>query len=265
MNKLDYFYWFLLVSIGALIYTFMQYIAVNKKKQSAARLAFSASNSEIPSDKKNRFVWQGAACQWERGHLYEYIQSSIDSTTRSRIKFALILLEMDDCPPLQTSLSGQPLSIPLPSLDQQLRACSPVIDQCIRVGESQFAVLVTAAGPEDAAIVAQKLLRQSRLCSAYDGQDNSVSFSIGICHYQDKKDTPELLLLRAEQALCQAKKLGSGYFCFFDEVGELVIRQRHLLADRLKVALLEEELCLHYQPVIEIQSRQIVGLEALIR
>ncbi len=257
--------WALLLFSGALGYLLLRFFVAAKNKESRSCPTSSQINRALPSSKNNCWALQDSSAQWHSGHLYECIQSRIESTRCSRIKFALMLLELGNCGSLQASLSVQSYNTLLQRLESQLRGCSPVIEHCSRTGESRFSVIVTAGGAEHAAIVAQKLLRQFSLVDVPAGQEQPFSCSIGICQYHNEQEDPELLLQRAEQALCHAKQLGSGYFCFFDEVGRLLMSQREQQVDRLKIALQQKELRLHYQPVISLQSRQIVGLEALIR
>ncbi len=264
MSKSDYLYWLLVVS-AALAYAIvrLQLLPVNNKNnKSRPNSLFCRCSSQMPSASSKRLACHGSFNQHKHRHIYQCIQSSIKASARSRIKFALILVELDCSPFSWNFLSARFLKRQLQQLELQFKSCSPVIEQSIRLAENRFAVLVTAAGAEDAAIVAQKLLRQLP-CASRNKQ--KISASAGICHYQEQKETPELLFIRAEQALTQAQKLGRGYFCFFDEVGELLIQERHLQSNRLKLALQQDELCLYYQPVIAVESRQIVALEALIR
>lgn len=264
MSKSDYLYWFLLVSAAcAYAIVRLQLLPVNNKnKKNRSGSLFSCLNSRMPSEGSKRFACHGSFTEHKHSHIYQSIQSSIESSARSRIKFALILVDLDCSPCSWNFLSARAFKRQLQQLELRFKSCSPVIDQCIRITENRFAVLVTAAGAEDAAIVAQKLLRQLPGSSR---KVQKISASIGICHYQEQKETPELLFIRAEQALAQAQKLGRGYFCFFDEVGKLLIQDRHLQSNRLKLALQQDELCLYYQPIIALASRQIIGLEALIR
>ena len=92
-----------------------------------------------------------------------------------------------------------------------------------------------------------------------------MSSSIGIAVYPDDSDDPEELLKHADVAMYRSKELGRNTYQFLDaNLAEHRLRQ-HTLETALRTALADEALRLHYQPVVRINDRAIIGAEALLR
>jgi diguanylate cyclase (GGDEF)-like protein/PAS domain S-box-containing protein len=139
-------------------------------------------------------------------------------------------------------------------------------DTVARQGGDEFVVVLTdLAGPEDAAVVAGKLLDSLFQPLALCGQELFPSASIGIAMYpQDGRDS-EALMKAADSAMYRAKANGGNHHVFYaaDMAGEA---QAHLrIENGLQRGLLREEFVLHYQPQVDVGSGRIVGIEALLR
>jgi EAL domain-containing protein (putative c-di-GMP-specific phosphodiesterase class I) len=87
---------------------------------------------------------------------------------------------------------------------------------------------------------------------------------MGLALSPDDGKDPDRLFLRAESALKKAKASGERYLFYAETMSERVAENLSL-EDKLRTALKREEFVLHYQPKVDIDSRRVVGLEALIR
>jgi diguanylate cyclase (GGDEF)-like protein len=139
-------------------------------------------------------------------------------------------------------------------------------DLLARLGGDEFMVIVEDF--DDPAVlntVAQKL--QDAIAQPFEIEDHDiyVTSSIGIAVYPDDSDDPEGLLKHADVAMYRSKELGRNTYQFFD--ADLAARRQsqHTLEKALRIAVKENALMLHYQPVIRITDRAIVGAEALLR
>jgi len=113
--------------------------------------------------------------------------------------------------------------------------------------------------------IAQKLLDAIAQPFEIEEHDIFVTSSIGIAVYPDDSDDPEELLKHADVAMYRSKELGRNTFQFLDaNLAEHRLRQ-HTLEVALRTALANNALRLHYQPVVRIHDRAIVGAEALLR
>lgn len=158
--------------------------------------------------------------------------------------------------------------------DGLLRSVSARLQQAVRSGDlvsrlggDEFVVILR--GLKDAAQAHQHaeqriipLIRQTHLV---DGQELNVSCSVGVATYpQDGTDRDELMR-RADAAMYNAKSAGRDAVCLFDESIDQVLHERQTLEQHLNLALERQEFTLHYQPKMDAITRQMVGVEALLR
>ena len=139
-------------------------------------------------------------------------------------------------------------------------------DTVARLGGDEFVVmLVDLDRPEDAATVAQDIVRALAKPLQTEEHTLHVTASVGISTYPADGDTAEALLRHADSAMYRSKAQGRNSFqCFTPEMGQQA-RQRSELLNALRQALVANEFELHYQPQVETVSGRIVSVEALIR
>ncbi|MDD2610851.1 MAG: EAL domain-containing protein [Giesbergeria sp.] len=118
----------------------------------------------------------------------------------------------------------------------------------------------------DASSVARHLLTAvSQPWYSPQGLEVVVGASVGICLFPTHADNAKLLLQGAHAAVYGAKARGRGAFCFFAEEMTLAARERLELESRLRQALVQGQLQLHYQAQADIMTGRIIGAEALLR
>jgi predicted signal transduction protein with EAL and GGDEF domain len=134
-----------------------------------------------------------------------------------------------------------------------------------RLGGDEFAVLVPeVSGAQDATVVADRIssaLRQSFSV----GERQVVVSASGIALSESEGDRPERLLRGADLAVYKAKASGRDCHALFDPQMEATAIERMELETDLRLALSREELQLHYQPIVALDSGKILGWEALLR
>ena len=140
-------------------------------------------------------------------------------------------------------------------------------DLVSRLGGDEFVVILR--GLKDAAHAhrqaEQRIIPLIRQAHQVQGQELNVSCSVGVATYpQDGTDRDELMR-RADAAMYNAKSTGRDSACLFDASIDQVLQERQTLEQHLKLALERQEFTLHYQPKIDAKTRQMVGVEALLR
>ncbi|MGQ0653970.1 MAG: putative bifunctional diguanylate cyclase/phosphodiesterase, partial [Betaproteobacteria bacterium] len=148
----------------------------------------------------------------------------------------------------------------------RLQACVRSDDTVARNSGDEFAiVLADLARPEDAAIVAQKVVEQIASPFEICGREVFVTASVGIAGFPNDGADAEALITAADGAMYRAKQLGrNGYQFFTAEINQR-LRVRSQLVTELHRALERNEFLLHYQPKVSLSTGTIEGVEALLR
>jgi len=136
-----------------------------------------------------------------------------------------------------------------------------------RLGGDEFvAVIVDLENKEDAVPILERMLQAASQPVRHGNLTLHVSVSIGVAYYPQAAETDaEHLLRQADQAMYQAKLSGKNRYAVFDSENDLSQRGHHANLERIRQALADGELVLHYQPKVNMRTRVLVGVEALIR
>ncbi len=135
-----------------------------------------------------------------------------------------------------------------------------------RLGADSFAVILSQIASEQAAgVIAHRLLHAIAEPLVVAGQQVSTTASIGIAVYPRDGDDPASLVRCADVAMHNAKQHGGNNVRFFSSSMNAASRRRLTLENCLREALKREELCLHYQPKVDLASGRVTGMEALLR
>jgi diguanylate cyclase (GGDEF)-like protein/PAS domain S-box-containing protein len=139
-------------------------------------------------------------------------------------------------------------------------------DTLARLGGDEFTILLPDVNqPEDAEVIARKILDLLQAPFRLSQGDFRVSASVGISLFPRDGSTAEALTQHADVAMYQVKRSGRNGFRFFDTDVNAHYRQRIELENDLRTALERGEFELHYQPQVSISQRRVVAMEALIR
>ena len=149
---------------------------------------------------------------------------------------------------------------------ERLRGLVGETDTIARMGGDEFVIVqATIADPAEATSLAQGVIDALSEPYDIDGQQAVIGVSIGISVGPGDGSNPDKLLRNADLALYRAKSDGRGTFRFFEPVMDLQMQTRRIMEQDLRKALPAGEFELHYQPVVNLASKEISGFEALIR
>jgi len=144
------------------------------------------------------------------------------------------------------------------------RNAAPAEACCARTGGDEFAILLPDAKPEDAEAVAQKIIELLSVPAMIEGAQIQVTASIGLADLSGSKDD-ESALRQSDVALYAAKRAGRNGFAWFDEELEREITDRLKLEEEIRFGIKAGEFVPFFQPLVDLDSRQIIGFEALAR
>ncbi|MBW6437571.1 bifunctional diguanylate cyclase/phosphodiesterase [Actinoplanes hulinensis] len=179
---------------------------------------------------------------------------------------ATLLIGLDRFKVINDSLGHQAGDRLLVMVADRLRDCLRPDDTAARLGGDEFAVLLPDSGTADAAVlVARRIVTAMRDPFDLDGRETFVTCSIGVAFGEAGTHDAQELMVRGDLALFDAKKKGKDQYAVFDPaIRESFQRHLEMEAD-LRRAVLRHEFQLRFQPIVRLATREISGLEALVR
>ena len=202
-----------------------------------------------------------------RGLLEERLEVAVEQARGSRSTVALLNLDLDDFKTVNDSLGHAAGDELLCAIARRLEHRVAAADLLTRHGGDEFMLLLEdlpGDGRAMAEAVAAELLEELRLPFHLAGAALQVGASVGISLYPaDALDAADLLK-HADAAMYQAKRAGRGRHALYRAADDTATRRLELTG-RLRTALADDQLELHFQPVCELADGGIIGAEALVR
>jgi diguanylate cyclase (GGDEF)-like protein/PAS domain S-box-containing protein len=198
--------------------------------------------------------------------LNDRLAQAIALGRRHRHKLALLYLDVDRFKHINDSLGHAVGDRLLQSVAQRVLSCVRSSDAVSRQGGDEFVILLSeVTHAQDAAVSAEKILLALRAPHRIDEHDLHITGSIGIVTYPDDGTDSETLLKNADFAMYHAKDSGRDTYQFFKLDMNARAMERQSLERDLRHAIERQELALHYQPKINLETGAIIGVEALLR
>ncbi len=139
-------------------------------------------------------------------------------------------------------------------------------DTASRMGGDEFAVLLEdTGGREDALLVARRLVGEIERPLNVDGRSVTVSASVGIALPRDDHTEVDDIVGDADIAMYVAKGEGTGACALFEPRYRVALVERLTMQEELGAAVQSQQLTVHYQPQLELATRRVVAVEALVR
>jgi diguanylate cyclase (GGDEF)-like protein/PAS domain S-box-containing protein len=198
--------------------------------------------------------------------LQDRLRHGINQCRRGDTRLALLFLDLDRFKSVNDNYGHEVGDQLLNNVADRLRSCVREGDTLARQGGDEFVVVVSDIHePSDAGKVAEHLIVALQAPFYIDGKECFIGGSVGIAVYPDDGDDLDELARKADTAMYRAKESGGNRYSLYDQrMGEEASR-RLQIENYLRYAVERNELELHFQPVISMQSGEVVAVESLMR
>ncbi len=197
--------------------------------------------------------------------LQDRIEQAIEKAQRRQQSVAVMFCDLDGFKAVNDAYGHQLGDRLLVAVAQRLGAQLRPQDTLARLGGDEFVIVLAIDAPDDAAVVAERVIAAAGEPFVLDAAELQVTASLGIALYPDDASDERELMAHADAAMYHTKETGrNGYTFFIPSMQLSANRQLRLLQD-LRKAIARNELLLHYQPKFPAADAPATGAEALLR
>jgi diguanylate cyclase (GGDEF)-like protein len=183
-----------------------------------------------------------------------------------RGEVAVLFIDLDDFKTVNDSLGHSAGDELLVAVALRLRGCLRPEDLVARLGGDEFAVMVQDGDAEAAATGVARRIMEAFTAPVMVGVGSvAVHASVGIATNHRRTIAAEDLIRDADVAMYKAKTSGKGTFEMFDASMGTEVLERHGLKEELRLAIERDELTLYFQPIVSLETGDLVATEALVR
>ncbi len=196
-----------------------------------------------------------------RAFFHEQLEHAVSIRTENEPGTAVVFIDLDEFKQINDQYGHSVGDDVLAILGARLKTVIRAGDSVARLGGDEFAVLLTSVRePAEPAIVAERLLEQITAPIDVAGRHLSLTASIGIALGSSGAE----LLKQADAAMYRAKSNGDADYAFYDDELDQTALNRFKRIGEMREAIAEEQFSLAYQPVVNLDPFEVVGLEALL-
>jgi diguanylate cyclase (GGDEF)-like protein/PAS domain S-box-containing protein len=196
----------------------------------------------------------------------QLLNHEIRAAKRYQRSFAVMYVDLDRFKIVNDTLGHEAGDKLLQEISARFSACLRSSDVVSRLGGDEFVVLLQeVSSAEQVTVAARKILSAAMKPVIIHGQECRVTASVGICMYPADAQDEQSLMKNADIAMYLAKEQGKNNFQFFSEDIRAHSLERLTLEASLRHALEHNEFSLHYQAKLDLKTKEITGVEALLR
>ncbi len=198
--------------------------------------------------------------------LQDRLRQAMEHSHRSGDPFWIAFLDLDRFKFINDTLGHNTGDRLLIEISRRLEQAIRDTDTVARFGGDEFIIILQGQMDENLRLGVLRRLIEAVETPVRIGGDAIVSTcSVGVSVYPSDGSTPDMLLKNADMAMYRAKELGRNNLQFFTQAMNEKVTDRLRMETHLRKALELNEFSLFYQPKVDLNTKQIVGMEALIR
>ena len=213
-----------------------------------------------------RMAWYDPVTGLPNRNLFMHnLREAVAEAREFRRGVALLFIDLDNFKLVNDTLGHEAGDVLLVTVAERLRNLMRAGDSVCRLGGDEFVILLSPCGRSEAQVVAERALEAIGLPVSVYEQEVYVGGSIGIARFPEDGMDANALLRCADTAMYQAKDSGRNNAQFYTSDMNLKALQHFAIETSLRKALERNEMLLYYQPLVDVETRAIVGVEALLR
>lgn len=194
------------------------------------------------------------------------LEQTLNQSKRYQLIFGVLFLDIDGFKMVNDALGHDAGDILLIEVAKRLQESIRHVDSVSRYAADEFVLILSQLSrPETAAYVGQRLLNAMSQPFKVRDQEIFITVSIGIATYPGDGEDAVTLMKNADNALHQAKARGRNTFQFYRSEMHTLSQRELILSSCLQNPEIYQDFMLYYQPQVNIKTRQIVSMQALLR
>lgn len=198
--------------------------------------------------------------------LHDRLQQALAHAQRGRHRVGVMFLDLDRFKSVNDTLGHAIGDELLKQVAARLKSVVRAVDTVSRLGGDEFVIVLhEMSSPDDAVQVAEKIIKVLASSVSIDSHQLRTTPSIGVSLFPDDADEVFALMKHADTAMYHAKAAGRNNFQFFARDMNEKASHFFALENRLRQAIEQRQLQLHYQPLVDWPRRAVCGIEALVR
>jgi diguanylate cyclase (GGDEF)-like protein/PAS domain S-box-containing protein len=237
---------------GRPLYLVGQIEDVTERREMRERLAHAAVHDQL-TGLPNRVLFM------------DRLELALSRAQRAHHRVALMFLDLDRFKLINDSLGHAMGDRLLEGVAHRLSATLRAVDTLARFGGDEFTVLCEVSDKAEALEIADRLVQAMQKPVNLDESEHFVSVSVGLALSVDGRESGAEMLRNADVAMYRAKEIGPSRIEVYrpdDETGTI---RRLRTSNELHRALERDEFELYYQPMVDLNTENMVGMEALVR
>ena len=192
-------------------------------------------------------------------HVSELISNAPDK------KFAILYLDLDRFKEINDTLGHTTGDAVIIEVARRLRSTTRDDDLIARFGGDEFLIKIADTDTRELERIVQRIVLTLALPFSIEGDTLTPSASVGVATFPDNGGTAEEIIKNADISLYEAKRAGGKTYRMFDPEMERELQIQRTMQSEIHLAVERHEFLLHYQPIYELRSKEVISVEALLR
>lgn len=223
--------------------------SIKQSEETIRRMAYQDSLTGLPN----------------RRFFNETLRESLQEAEEHNTEVAVVFLDLDRFKIINDSMGHAFGDLLLKGAAERLQACVDVKHVVARNGGDEFTIILRDTTEQEAEKVVKQVIQYVTQPFNLDGQEIFITTSMGLAMYPKDGLDQETLVKNADTAMYETKGRGRNGFTFYQQGSGLKISKQLQIENELRMALERNEFVVYYQPKFNMESREVNGVEALVR